>query len=219
MKPCWMHCQCPNQEEHFINFLCAISCSCERRLGRSKLIWHYHAPTVAAPLSEQGQPKSQCRPLCGWRLLSGAGPHAGAPVMTLARTSLPATGAPSTSSTAGLVFSCSMACLARPRALAAHPRAPPAKRLPGRPWLTLACKQAVLTGLLISTVTRAGTRTGHRPAARGSLAERLQPRGRAPIRLGARRPQARAGSGRAPTCTRTPGGWCSAGARTARTGW
>jgi len=149
----------------------------------------------------------------------GGRAHAGAPVMTLARTSLPATGAPSTSSTAGLVFSCSMACLARPRALAAHPRAPPAKRLPGRPWLTLACKQAVLTGLLISTVTRAGTRTGHRPAARGSLAERLQPRGRAPIRLGARRPQARAGSGRAPTCTRTPGGWCSAGARTARTGW
>ena len=33
--------------------------------------------------------------------------------MTLARTSLPATGAPSTSSTAGLVFSCSMACLRR----------------------------------------------------------------------------------------------------------
>ncbi len=122
----------------------------------------------------------------------GGRAHAGAPVMTLARTSLPATGAPSTSSTAGLVFSCSMACLARPRALAAHPR-PPAMQSPGRPWLTPMLKSKARSQYCTPGSHPCWHHIGHRPVDRGSLAAR--PRALRPRAHEAGHPQA-AGQGR-----------------------
>jgi hypothetical protein len=108
--------------------------------------------------------------------------------MTLARTSLPATGAPSTSSTAGLVFSCSMACLARPRAGRSHVRPRAMRSQGGRD--THAQKPAVLTGL--HTWPPPGWNPHRLPAGR--------PRdtSRAPASPGAARPRGRAPAGRRP---------------------